>query len=238
MKKAVYFRYFKFFSQLKEFKRFFILPLQRLYLSFYFNKYVIEPFHVISCVFQFFLAVFLLESEFRYSTRLFKNLSSLNRGCVDYFIYLSLGYYGISFFSYSRIQKQLLYVPQPALLSIKIIGALSGPVSFSLYAYLCELNVQDTVAVVKEYLYFAEIRLIVKLCSRKYDVFHLFSAEISGALFSKHPSEGVENIALSASIWAYYAYYSIWKLNFCLMIKGFKAFQLYRFKSHVYLFLS
>ena len=79
------------------------------------------------------------------------------------------------------------------------------------------------VGIVKRNCYVGVAHRLSGFCAGENDILHGRTAQLLYALLAKYPTDGVCHIALAASVGSHDARYSIVKLEFEFVCKGFEA---------------
>ncbi len=113
---------------------------------------------------------------------------------------------------------------QPATDIIEAVFTISVSVIFPGNGYRIELSGQQIPGVLKCEAHLCQSTCISIFGSVKDQAIQIFTSQLAYFLLANHPSNAVDNIALTTTIWANYTGNSFIKVQYCLISKTLKPF--------------
>ena len=104
---------------------------------------------------------------------------------------------GIPFFANAGIPKQFKHITQAAINAVQKILALAAAIDTPCHQHFRIRRVQSLILIVKLERNFTVRQRLSRLGTVEYDVFHLGAPQYFGALLTKHPPDGIRNVAFA-----------------------------------------
>ena len=159
----------------------------------------------------------------RYPGSLFEYRASAFRAHCEYLLDPALFEDAVCAFADTRVEKQLLYVPQPCKFPVYVIFVPSFPVDLPLYLDLGKRAFQNACAVVDRERYLSRCHRLSSVVAVEDDIFHLPRPERFRTLLPQYPLDAVNDVALSASVRAEECGYSRREIYMSPVCKAFEA---------------
>ena len=180
------------------------LPLQRPNLSLHFFDDVLNPYQVRLAELQLSERFFFLRLEFRDSGGFFKNGAPILRAIAQNLVDLALLHDRVGAATDARIHEKLVDILQAAGRFIQKIFALPIAINTAGDANFIPLDPQLLLAFRKGHRNLRHTQRWTAIRAAKNHIRHLATAKRLGRLLAEHPTDRVEHVGFSATIWAHH----------------------------------
>ena len=220
--------------QLHVFSRLGGIFFERTYAALYLIENILHTGHVAFAFAELFLGLVLLISVFRYARSLLEYTSAVLALFGDYLRDLALTDYGIALSAYTGIHEKLINIAQAAGLAVYKILTLARAVvpTGDRYLFIGAIELSGRLGIVKCDGDLRKAHGTVTVRADENNVLHFGAADVLCGYFAEHPTHGVRDIGLTASVGAYNYGRARVEAQHCFIREGFKAVKFKRFEIH------